>query len=410
VTERVLPLSIVLQRIRDVLENDVLLSGIWIEAEISKFQVWNGSGHAYFTLKDETGVLDGVMWKQKVIRQSFTPRVGDQVLVRGSMSFYAARGTISFQADTFQPMGTGILQAQFEALRQRLESEGLFDESRKRALPPFPRRIAVVTSPSGAVWHDIQRVIARRYPLTELMLVRAVVQGDAAPPTIVDAIEAAQLVDDVDVIVVARGGGSIEDLWAFNDERVVRAIFASNVPVVSAIGHETDFTLADFVADVRAPTPSVAAEIVVPDVVDLYRQVVTLHRQAAGIALGALQGRRIHLHHLEQRLASTSPLHRIPAFRASVDHLRLRTNAAIQSRLQRTEAAFARIDAVLHALDPMATLDRGFVHLARAEGAQESITRLAALQEGDNVRATFADGYADFRTTAIMPGNEPDER
>ena len=396
----ILPVGTVLQRIRQVLEGDDLLSSVWIEGEISKFQIWGSSGHAYFTIKDDVGLLEGTMWKTVVRRQSFIPKVGDQVIVNGGVTVYEQRGQLKFAAEVFQPAGTGLLQAQFEALRQRLESEGLFDESRKRELPMFPTRIGVATSPSGAVWHDIQHVIARRFPLVELVLAPTLVQGDTAPPTIVAALQRLQE-EQVDLIIAGRGGGSIEDLWAFNDERVVRAIFASRVPVISAVGHETDVTLSDYVADVRAPTPSAAAELAVPDVVTLLQEITGLEITARSFALAGLQERLADIQQLEHRLHQASPTSQLQLAEAHLANLEGRIARSIDQRLSLAEARLTHNQSLLAALDPFAVMRRGYAQLSSA-GDNERITRVAQLAAGDEVIAHLVDGYARLTTTGIM--------
>ncbi|MGI8549463.1 MAG: exodeoxyribonuclease VII large subunit, partial [Dehalococcoidia bacterium] len=254
--------------VKMLLESDPLLTDVWVSGEISNLSRPT-SGHCYFTLKDGAAQIRSAMFKQKA-RAAYRTALqhGAQVLAHGYVSFYEARGDLQFYVDAVQPAGVGVLQAEFERRYARLEAEGLFAAERKRPLPPFPRRIGVVTSETGAVFHDICHVIGRRWPLLQIVLAPTRVQGDGAADGMADAIAGLNRVRDIDVIIVARGGGSLEDLWAFNEERVVRAIYASRIPVISAVGHETDYTIADAVADVRAPTPSAAAEIVAPDQIE----------------------------------------------------------------------------------------------------------------------------------------------
>ena len=270
--------------LQDLLAYDDLLRDIWIEGEVSNLRR-AGSGHAYFSLRDGSSSLRCALFRNSLGHDHLAD--GALVIAHGRVSLYAVRGDLQLIADVIQPEGVGRLQIQLEQLRAQLEREGLFDPSRKRPLPEFPRRIGVVTSPSGAVWHDIQTVIGRRYPLVELALAPVLVQGDAAAPTIAEAIVALNAAADIDAIIVARGGGSLEDLWAFNEEVVARAVFASRAPVVSAVGHETDVTICDLVADVRAATPSEAAEMVVPDRADLLLRVSiasqTIEREVAAL-------------------------------------------------------------------------------------------------------------------------------
>lgn len=406
-TDRILPVGVVLKRIRQVLEGDALLSDAWVEGEISKFQIWS-SGHAYFTLKDDSGVLEGMMWKAKVLRQSFIPKVGDQVIVNGSVTIYEARGQLQFDASVFQPAGIGILQAQFEALRQKLEAEGLFEDSRKRSLPRFPKKIGVVTSASGAVWHDIQRVIERRYPFIELILASTIVQGEQAPEAIVAAMNRLLDIPDIDLMIVGRGGGSIEDLWCFNDERVARAIFSSRIPVVSAVGHETDFTLSDYVADLRAPTPSAAAELVVPDVQQVWQEVEGLRLTARSWILATLQERLADVHHLVQRLQHVSPRHQLVLQQSSLNLLEARAAQAIERRLTAEESRLSQLSTLIAALDPYAMLRRGYVQMTR-ESDGSLISRVSQVNLGDAIRARFIDGTAILTPTnvAIATNNEP---
>src|SRR5512136_2978956 len=254
--------------IREMFEVDYRLQDVWVEGEVSVVSR-PSSGHIYFTLKDAAAQIACVMWKSAAPTFGALLVHGGQILAHGKVSVYEPRGSYQLYVDRVQPQGLGDLHAQFELLKARLEAEGLFAPERKRPLPEFPHRIGLVTSPTGAVIRDICNVLARRWPLVEVVLAPTQVQGEDAPPQIVAALDALYRRDDlahiVDVIIVARGGGSLEDLWAFNDERVARKIAESPVPVVSGVGHETDFTIADFVADVRAPTPSAAAELITPD-------------------------------------------------------------------------------------------------------------------------------------------------
>ena len=260
--------------IRELFESNEQLQDVWVEGEVSNFSKAS-SGHLYFTLKDSAAQIKCVMWRSSVERQTTIPQNGDAVLVHGAVSVYEVNGVYQLYADRIRPLGVGNLYQQFEELKARLTDEGLFDEARKRPIPDFPHQIGVVTSPEAAAFQDVQNVLRRRYPLVEVILSPCQVQGEAAPAQIVRAIERLNQYSQVDVILVCRGGGSIEDLWAFNDERVARAMVASRIPVVSGVGHETDFTIADFAADLRAPTPSAAAELMTPNIDDLRDDVVS---------------------------------------------------------------------------------------------------------------------------------------
>ncbi|MCH8192047.1 MAG: exodeoxyribonuclease VII large subunit, partial [Chloroflexi bacterium] len=271
--------SEVVTYVRGVLDRDAFLADLYITGEISNL-TRAPSGHCYFTIKDSESQLRCVMFRPAPGAEFLEQ--GVKVTAHGRISIYSVRGELQYVADLVQPEGVGELHMKFLQLKAKLEEEGLFDSSRKRPLPSYPKRIAVVTSRTGAVFHDIQTVLSRRYPLVELVLVHTLVQGDQAPGGIVSALKTVNQEPGIDVVVVARGGGSLEELWAFNDEAVARAIYASRVPVVSAVGHETDETIADYVADVRAPTPSAAAELVTPDRVELQRRILDLQAAARG--------------------------------------------------------------------------------------------------------------------------------
>src|SRR6188508_3425763 len=295
---RIMGVSEVTRSIRGAVRSDPRLSDLWVEGEIGRVTI-SSAGHAYFALKDERNQLQCVWFRDERERSLFQAQAGLRVVVHGRIDLYEPTGALQLYVDTMQPAGVGDLALRFEALKARLAEEGLFDQSRKRPLPVRPRTIAVVTSPTGAVWRDICHVLARRWPLTRVMLIASKVQGDDAPASIVhglarvdrwiDACIAEGRPEDAPVVtIVARGGGSLEDLWAFNDERVVRAVVAHRVPVVAGIGHEVDVTLTDFAADVRAPTPSAAAEMVVPDRSDLLAAIAGGRRR-----LDAAAGRRV---------------------------------------------------------------------------------------------------------------------
>lgn len=387
---RILKVSLLTSYLREVIEADDLLQDVWIEGEVSGFTV-AASGHAYFTLKDSHAVIDGVMWKTTRIRQSYVPKIGDQIVAHGFITIYDKSSKYQLKADVVQPAGVGILQLQLEQLRQRLEAEGLFDPSRKRPLPLFPRRIGVVTSPTGAVWHDIRHVIARRYPLAELILSPASVQGAHAPASLITALQVLNEIDDMDLIVIARGGGSSEDLWSFNDEQLTRAVFSSKLPVVSAVGHETDTTLVDFVADLRAPTPSAAAELVVPDIRELEALVVELQRRARTAMVDELADLRRTTLLLQQRLARVSPARHISRQRSELGEIRARIVSSAVRSFERKRYSLELHRKVLHALDPASLLDRGYAFVS-IEGNLTPVRNVATLEKDQHIRATFNDG------------------
>ena len=372
--------------LQDLLAYDDLLSDVWIEGEVSNLRR-AGSGHAYFSLRDDSSSLRCALFRNSLGHDHLTD--GALVIAHGRVSLYAVRGDLQLIADLIQPEGVGRLQMQLERLRARLEREGLFDPSRKRPLPEFPKRIGVVTSSSGAVWHDIQTVIGRRYPLVELLLAPALVQGDAAAPTIVEAIESLNADADIDAIIVARGGGSLEDLWAFNEEAVARAVFGSRAPVVSAVGHETDVTICDLVADVRAATPSEAAEMIVPDRADLLLRVSiasqTIEREVSALLMESED----EVGQLFSRMDRAVPS--LDEQRIRVDELLEDAATALDHRLQLAAAKVEGVSATLASLSPLDTLRRGYSVVSdRASG--RVLTDAGKTDPGDTIDITLHQG------------------
>jgi exodeoxyribonuclease VII large subunit len=395
---RVRTVSEVSRAIRERVRSDDGLRDLWVEGEVGRVTV-SSAGHAYFTIKDAKAQLGCVWFRDERERSPFQPRTGLQVVVHGRMDLFEPQGALQLYVESIQPSGFGDLAVRFEQLKARLATEGLFDAARKRPLPPRPAVVAVVTSPSGAVWHDVCTVLARRWPLVRVVLVACQVQGEAAPASIVSALRlvdrwiARSLEDGVPgdapgVTILARGGGSLEDLWSFNDERVVRAVVAHAVPVVCGVGHETDVTLADFAADVRAPTPSAAAELVVPDRVEALALVRAAARRAEasiGRATAAarrdLDAERRALERLEPRAqlattreragllldrASRAIADRLDRDRRRLDDAAARVPRIAVARLAADRAHLAASGAALGALGPRATLERGYAIVRRA--------------------------------------------
>jgi len=379
--------------IKELFEIDLVLQDLWVEGEVSNYSR-SAAGHVYFTLKDKAASIRCVMWRSVAERQAYLPSNGEAVIAHGRISIYEVQGTYQLYIDAIQPAGLGILYLQFEALKKRLEAEGLFAPERKRLLPPFPRCLGVVTSPTGAVIRDILHVLGRRYPLVEVILAPTLVQGDEAPQQIVAAIEALNKHTDAEAIIVARGGGSLEEMWAFNDERVARAIHSSRLPVISGIGHETDFTIADFVADVRAPTPSAAAEIAVPDQGKL-RETVDLHCNR----LVALMGRQITERHsaleAQQRaLGRLSPRATIASCRQRIDELTRSASASLAHQLALQQERLRGRLLRLQSLSPFATLDRGY-SITRHLRTGEIVKSVAQVAAGDPIETQVSDGKFD---------------
>jgi exodeoxyribonuclease VII large subunit len=375
--------------LKDLIESDHNLADLWVEGEISNVSRPR-SGHLYFTIKDSNAALRVVMWRSSASRLRFQPRDGDAVEVHGHISIYEVGGQYQLYADHIRPIGEGALYQAFLHLKEKLEAEGLFDEGRKRPVPTRPKRIGIVTSPTGAALRDMLNTLRRRYPLVDVILVPTAVQGDQAPPGIVAGIEDLNRLANPDVILVARGGGSIEDLWAFNDERVARAIAASQAPVISGVGHQTDFTIADFVADLRAATPTAAAELVVPNKDKLVVVIRELRQKMAGSVLAGIQNRRWSLSDLSNRLNRASPDARIQRDRQRIDEYASRTYSALRSRLRLERTQVLGLEQRLNALNPEAVLGRGYAVVSGSDG--EVIRRVAQASLGDRVNVRVSDG------------------
>jgi exodeoxyribonuclease VII large subunit len=349
------------RHIRNLFEEDEHLQDLDVEGEVSNWRAPGASGHIYFTLKDAGAQLRCVMWRSDVLNQRSLPHDGDRVIARGYLGVYESGGQYQLYCRLLQPAGAGDLAARFEALKSQLQAEGLFDPERKRPLPRRMNTIGVVTSPTAAAFQDVLNVLQRRYPLARVILSPTLVQGGEAPPQIVAAIAALNTLPEVDVIVVARGGGSLEDLWCFNDEQVARAIAGSRVPVVSGIGHEIDFTLADFAADLRAPTPSAAAELVTPLTVDDLRGVVTeVQRKLFFMTESELDQHRRDVQQVSERLRFLSPQHRIAAARQQIDGLAERALRAVEAGMHLRRERLVGLGRALAAMNPGNILARGY--------------------------------------------------
>lgn len=403
-SERVVSVGILSDYLKALFEGDPVLADIWVEGEVSNVFV-SGAGHTYFTLKDPPSQLECVLFGRSVARQRHTLRLGDQVAVHGKLGIYERRGQYQLIADVIQPAGLGLLWLQLEQLRQKLEAEGIFDESRKRPLPTPPHSIGVVTSAQGAVWHDIQQVARRRYPFVELILAPASVQGDSAPESIVRSIEALQRVERVDLIIVARGGGSVEDLWCFNDERVVRAIFACRVPVIAGIGHETDYTLADAVADLRAPTPSAAAEMCLPSIAEAAQRILDLAGRAQHATTFALHHRHQVLSLFDRRLRRLTPTRELERMRSALSALDARLRIVTNRDLTTYQGGLQRLRDLLVTLEPGAMLKRGYALLSQPVTG-EPVRSAADVQVGDSLRAELSNGYLLVEVSDAVHGDD----
>ncbi|HTY50820.1 MAG TPA: exodeoxyribonuclease VII large subunit [Steroidobacteraceae bacterium] len=417
------------------------LAVLWVEGELSNLSQ-PASGHWYFTLKDRDAQIRAAMFRQRNAGVGFTPKAGQLVLVRGRVSLYEPRGDYQLIVEHMEEAGVGALKREFERLKAKLAAEGLFAQEQKRPLPPFPRRIGVITSPTGAAVRDVLQILCRRYPPADVIIYPTPVQGAAAVPGLIEAIAIAGARAECDVLILTRGGGSIEDLWAFNDEGVARAIRACPIPLVSAVGHEIDFTIADFAADVRAPTPSAAAELVTPDRMMLLEG---LRRLAARLAAGVqrelrtaalrfenlqrrlalthpgvrlqqqaqrldelelrllksaqreLRDAAVRLANLRRRLALASPVRRIGEAQVRRQALELRLQHALAARLTRVEHRLGLAQGRLHAVSPLATLARGFAVVTQADGTV--VTDAAQVADGEDIRARLGRGTLRARVT-----------
>lgn len=377
---RIYTVSELTAEIRVILEDS--FSGIWLEGEVSNFRT-HSSGHMYFTLKDEESQIRAAMFRSQNRFLKFIPREGLHVLVYGGVSLFEKRGEYQVYVEYMEPKGVGALQLAFEQLKERLAQEGLFDPAHKRPIPFLPRRIGIVTSPTGAVIRDILQILDRRFANLEVLIYPVTVQGETAAPEIVEAIEELNRRDGIDVLILARGGGSIEDLWAFNEEIVARAIYNSRVPVVSAIGHETDYTIADFVADLRAPTPSAAAELVVARKDELSQRLDDISLRMVSNVRYCLRRAIERLNGLSRHLALLSPQARISIQEKRLGELRSRFGSRMVNLLELIKAGlFAQIGK-LDSLSPLAILSRGY-SICRKLPSMEILkdARVVALGEG----------------------------
>ncbi len=391
-------------QIKRVLESDAILSDIAVEGEISGFKSY-GSGHCYFTLKDDAAQVRGVIWRKSVANLSFRPKDGDRVIATGHIEFYTPRGEVSFIVETLRFAGQGALYEAFEKLKTELAADGLFDESRKRPLPVLPKRIGLITSPSGAVIQDMLTILRRRWPLAHVLFIPSAVQGFGAADDLVRALNWAASVEDLDVVIIGRGGGSAEDLWAFNDETLARTAANFPKPLVSAVGHETDFTILDFVADLRAPTPSAAAELVVPNQREVRAGVQSLRERMANAVSGDVQLARHRLDSLRSRRVLTHPRERLQPLRERVLSQRRKSREIVRQRVKIEAQIVQTRRAQLSALDPKRVLERGYALVSQTQSGR-LVSSVAQIEERD-VTITLRDGKLSARLGEKLT-NEPE--
>lgn len=402
---QVLTVSQLNRAAKDLLET--YLPMLWVEGELSNLSV-PSSGHWYFSLKDSGAQVRCAMFRNRNMLVRFKPEAGKKVLVRGKVSLYEGRGDYQMIVEHMEPAGAGDLQRQFELLKEKLQAEGLFDSAHKKPLPAWPRRLGVVTSPTGAAVHDILHVLRRRFPALPVIVLPVAVQGNEAAGQIAVAIDTANRHDLCDVLIVGRGGGSLEDLWAFNEEVVARAIHASTIPVVSAVGHEVDFTIADFVADLRAPTPSAAAELISPDGPALLHRLQRYKQQLTRCMAAHLRERRQQVSHLRARLQH--PGQKLQVQAQKLDHLEMRLQRALTTSLRNAHQRVERLEHKLQRFNPQRLLASHAHHLQvltlRLEAAQrkhldarqQRLQRVAGLLQSVSPLNTLGRGYAILLT------------
>ena len=387
---RFLTVSQLNEYVKMLMDSNPVLKNVWIKGEISNFKNHYSTGHFYFSLKDDGGILRGVMFRSYAQKVSFAPRDGMKVLVHGRISAFVRDGQYQIYVDEMLPDGVGALYLAFEQLKQKLASQGLFDEGRKKPLPRFPSRIGIVTSPTGAAIQDMLNILGRRFPCAEVYIYPAQVQGNEAPPQLIRGVQYFNETKSADVIIIGRGGGAAEDLWAFNDERLAMCIAASEIPVISAVGHESDFTICDFVADCRAPTPSAAAEIAVPDKMELLRSLQGTALKFSSVLAQRIRNERNNLKYLRESgvLSGAAPI--LQGKRMEQLHLAQRLDAGLQSSVKQSSSDLAKNSARLEALSPLSVLARGYGVATDKTG--ETVRSVGAVKKGDEISVRLCDG------------------
>lgn len=371
---------------------DENLANIFISGEISNFTNHYRTGHLYFTLKDDSAAVRAVMFNSSAKRLKFMPEDGMKVIARGRVSVYEASGQYQLYVDDMQPDGVGALNLAYEQLKEKLQKEGLFSEQHKKPLPPYPEKVGVITSPTGAAVRDIINVLGRRFPYAEIVFCPVLVQGDGAHLQLTDAVNLFNSERAADVIIIGRGGGSIEDLWEFNDEGLARAVYNSEIPVISAVGHETDFTICDFVADMRAPTPSAAAELAVPDANELQYALSALKNRMFLNVSSGIADRRSRLEYLTSKGALKSPDEMLSNRSQRLDTAFSKMLSSYENRIGGKKVEFISAATALSKLDPMSVLMRGFAFVSDKNG--KNVYSSQALAKGDKINVRFHDGSA----------------
>jgi exodeoxyribonuclease VII large subunit len=387
--------------VKMLMDNDALLSAVSVRGEISNLK-YHSSGHLYFTLKDGEAEISAVMFRSAAMNLKMVARDGMQVIAFGRVSVYEKGGKCQLYVSAMLDNGIGALQLEYERLKKQLEAEGLFDNDKKRPLPKFPKCIGIITSPTGAAVRDMINVTGRRWPSAKILLYPALVQGEQAPASLCAGLDLLNATEECDVIIIGRGGGSIEDLWAFNDERVVRRVAASEAPIISAVGHETDFTLCDFAADLRAPTPSAAAELAVPDRDEMRIRLDELLGRIENASMRIVNFKREKFSSVAKRLELLSPSGRLAVEKKDLERVKVKLNQGIERIVQKRREALSIYSAKLVAINPLAVLSRGYSYTQREETVISSVNQI---KSGDVVNIRFADGSASAEIISVNENN-----
>ena len=385
--------------VKQLIDGSAQLADVYVKGEISNFKNHYGTGHFYFTLKDDGGLIRAVMFRSSAAKLKFMPENGMRVVVHGRVSAFVRDGQYQLYADSLEPDGVGALYIAYEQLKKRLESEGLFDPSRKKPLPKIPTRVGIITSATGAAVRDMIHVAGRRFPFAKLILYPSLVQGPGAAAQLIEGVQYFNRTASADVIIIGRGGGSIEDLWAFNDEQLARTVAASRIPIISAVGHETDFTICDFVADRRAPTPSAAAEIALPETAELKRKINNIISRENAVLTQVIARRREYLKRLSDSRALRSPMNFIDDKRMHLTTLAERLALSQTNSLSIKQAQLKAIAGKMEALNPLSVLSRGYSAVYGENG--EIIKHTDQLAPGASITFRLADGEADAQIREV---------
>ena len=384
--------------IKMLFDGDNNLGNVFVSGEISNFNNNYRSGHFYFSLKDDKSLIKAVMFSSNASRVRFKPTDGMKVIVSGRVSLYEVSGQYQLYVDSMQPDGIGALAIAYEQLKNKLEAEGLFDEEHKFPIPQFPKRIGVITSPTGAVIQDIKNVVSRRCPLSEIVLCPVAVQGEAAPPQLAKAVTLFNVLNNVDVIIIGRGGGSFEDLNCFNDETLIRTIYNSKIPVISAVGHETDYTLCDFVSDLRAPTPSAAAELAVPDRTELLKNIGDIFADIENTVSHKLYSEMQSIDKLNDTIQNLRPDNYIINERVYLDSIKKNLNTVISNKLKISKTEITALADKVNTLNPINLLNKGYSIVIKNNVPVNSVVNMNL---GENISVRMSDGTVKCRVESI---------